>query len=69
MLSLILVPLVLGTLPRATVLLAVCDIMGSDRLDGNPAGVRGERWEERLVPGWRVVPVSKERLMAWKSDL
>lgn len=72
MLSLILVPLVLWTLPLLPVLamVLVWDIMGSARLDGSLAGCTAECWAEAvLVPGCRLVAVSNEHLMAWKSDL
>lgn len=72
MLSLILVPLVLGTLPLLPVLLLVlvCDIMEFDRLDVRLFVCPGELGAaEALVPGCRLAPVSNEHLMAWKSDL
>lgn len=68
MLSRILVPLVLWTLPLLPVLL--WDIIGSDRLDGSLVGCTAECWAAAgLVAGCRLVAVSNEHLMAWKSDL
>lgn len=69
MLSLILVPLVLWTLPLLPVLMLV--IMGSDRLDGSLFGCTAECWAAAavLAPCCRLVPVSNEHLMAWKSVL